>query len=332
MVQYTCTKCNKTFILKGDYVRHMNRKISCIDGEKSDNDAENTEADENKLTIINKNFQKFSENANSEIKSDNECIYCNKKLCNKYTLDRHQKTCKSRNKQKQAEEDKYVILMKQINELKTINENQKNDFVKQINELKELCKNNKSQRAETINNNITNNNTTNNQQINININAFADTDMSFLSNEDIKLLLRKGEDSVVSLVDIVHFDKNRPENHNIYISNIKEPYILLYDGKEWKRCDRDNTIEELYEDKSAFLSDKCIDMKNNKIMDETTTRKFEGFQNNMDGYFDESKMRNRIIANLGSHLHNKRDIPMKTRKIVKQNNPNKLEHQIEKSM
>lgn len=330
MVQYICDRCGKEYDHKSSYVKHTKRKIPCQEVIK-----DNTKNDFQIFAENGKNLQKSGKDTDIKEADDKfkcACHHCDKNFYSKYTLERHLNICKLKKQHENEEKNKFQILMeqiieskKQINELKLINENQKNDFSKQINELKEICKNNKGQQARIINNNNTTNNITNNQQINININSFAETDMSFLSNDDIKLLLRKGEECVESLVEIVHFDKNRPENHNIYISNIKEPYILLYDGKEWKRLDKDNTIEELYEDKSGFLSDKCNELRQNEIIDEITNRKFEGFQNNMDGFFDECKMRNRIIANLGTHLHNKRDIPMKTRNLVKQNIPNKLE-------
>ena len=345
-----CTRCNKSFKLKGDYMRHLNRKMPCSDNKNDhvispiiNQQLENLVNDSMNDSI---NEKQHDENINLS------CTLCNKSFCNKYSLERHIKgRCKVKKlekSQKEKNNNMFKILInnfneyknvseKQINELRLLNENQKllienqkNDFTKQIGNLKkEIEKTSTKQKsniANTIinntitnnNNNNNNNNTTNNQQINININAYNKTDMSFLSNEDIKTLLRKDFKSIESLVEIVHFDKNRPENHNIYISNIKEPYVLLYDGKEWKRCDKSNTMEELYNDKTLFLNVKYKEFRNNYIIDEKTNERFGNYCDHMD----DDDIKNNIEEQLKLLLYNKREIPMKTRKIVGENENN----------
>jgi hypothetical protein len=42
------------------------------------------------------------------------------------------------------------------------------------------------------------------------------------------------------LIEKVHFDVNKPQNHNIYISNLKNKYIMIYDGNKWECKDREN--------------------------------------------------------------------------------------------
>ena len=36
----------------------------------------------------------------------------------------------------------------------------------------------------------------------------------------------------------VHFNKNRPQYHNIYSSNVKGKHIYIYDGERWKLVDK----------------------------------------------------------------------------------------------
>ena len=31
----------------------------------------------------------------------------------------------------------------------------------------------------------------------------------------------------------IHFNPDKPENHNIYISNLKNGYVMMYDGNKW---------------------------------------------------------------------------------------------------
>ena len=50
---------------------------------------------------------------------------------------------------------------------------------------------------------------------------------------------------IPNLIKRIHFDPKKPENHNIYISNIKNKYVMIYDGIKWNLHNRDETIEGL---------------------------------------------------------------------------------------
>jgi len=70
-----------------------------------------------------------------------------------------------------------------------------------------------------------------NNNININIVAFGKEDLTFFTEEQKKLLLKRGFKSVETYVELVHFNKNKPEYQNIYIRNIKNGNVVVYDGK-----------------------------------------------------------------------------------------------------
>jgi hypothetical protein len=90
---------------------------------------------------------------------------------------------------------------------------------------KQLCKT-------KIINNQSNTNCNNTIHNNINFLAFGNEDYSFISEDKLKSLLNKGFDSVPKLIEYLHFNKNKPENSNIYISNIKDPYIMVFNGNK----------------------------------------------------------------------------------------------------
>jgi len=58
------------------------------------------------------------------------------------------------------------------------------------------------------------------------------------------------------LIEQIHFDPQKPENHNIYISNIKNNYVMLYNGNKWILKDRDEAITNLIDDKDVILEQK----------------------------------------------------------------------------
>jgi hypothetical protein len=82
----------------------------------------------------------------------------------------------------------------------------------------------------TTNNNINNtiNNTTNN---NINIVAYGKEDMSFITEKQILDILSNGRKGIYKLIEIVNFNKDKPENHNIRYNNKKDEIVHINNGK-----------------------------------------------------------------------------------------------------
>jgi len=107
MVLYTCCKCNvyQTHI-KTHYIRHLNRKQSCI----SDN----------------KNIQSTSQHLN-KIKSTHKdsyiCKFCNMNTKYKQSYYRHLKKCKENPENKVKKLEKEIELLKQEKETHIINNN-----------------------------------------------------------------------------------------------------------------------------------------------------------------------------------------------------------------
>ena len=55
--------------------------------------------------------------------------------------------------------------------------------------------------------------------------------------------------------EAVHFNPKYPEYHNVYISNIKDKYAMMYDGKEWSLTRKTELIDRLYENKKNYIED-----------------------------------------------------------------------------
>jgi len=331
-----CIKCNKTFKLKSDYVRHINKKFSCI---KNSPDLTNFNQ---KLTEIDRNLP------NKENLHDIEkfvCNYCSKTFCNKYTLERHlNDRCKIKKEDINTKEEIYQILLKQMKEMEENNkkqiqliENNQKQLLEenekqriQINELKkEIAKKNKTSTNSinngTINNidkqqNINTNNQQNNiKQLNINLIAHGKEDLSFITDDQMKKILNKGFKSIENLTQIVHFDKNRPENHNIYISNIKDSYVMMYDGNDWKLMNRENCLQDMYDDKCDYLVEKFEQLEGK--LDESTLKRFGNFLSRKDDdkIIEQTKREIKLI------LYNNRKIPEETRRLLKLNDECMLE-------
>jgi hypothetical protein len=123
-------------------------------------------------------------------------------------------------------------------------------------------------------------NTTNNIQNNIQLLAYKDTDISHLTEKDYMNRIKKVNFCVKNLIERIHFNPEKPENMNIYISNLKDKYLMVYEADNWNIKNK-SEIDVLYEEKEMMLEewlederypelkDKFMRYLNNKENDET---------------------------------------------------------------
>ena len=100
----------------------------------------------------------------------------------------------------------------------------------------------------TINN--TTNNTVNIQ--NITLLAYKDTDTSHLTPKDYMHCIREPH-GMTQLIEKIHFNPMKPENRNISMSNLKDKYMMMYDGEQWLMVHKDK-IGDNYTHKEILLS------------------------------------------------------------------------------
>jgi hypothetical protein len=160
-----------------------------------------------------------------------------------------------------------------------------------------------------VNSSGTNNNINNGNQIYINILPYGSEDINKLSVSDYKRIFGRGMNSTPALVEKLHFDKNVPENHNVYISNLRDEYVLMYDGKKWRLKDRDEALQQLYEDKSDILETKFEELL--ERLDEPTIKMFRRFLKVKDDDDEKIKV---IKKELKKVLYENREMVIATRK------------------
>ena len=288
MPKYNCERCGKEFRQKCDYIDHINRKKPCI--------------------FFAPNCPKIAPKCPKLEKSvgDSEyiCNYCKKEFTRKYHLLRHiDKNCKV----KKENDANMEVLMERLIKIeesnkKILEENKQNK--EEIEKLKE-----ENSKYQKIINNTQNNIGTQNNTINIKINAYGTEDSSKITVSDYKRILGRGMNSVPAFVEKLHFDKNIPENHNVYISNLRDEYVLMFDGKIWRLKDRDDALQQLYEDKSDILETKFEELI--ERLDEPTIKMFKRFLKIKDD--DEEKIKV-IKKELKKVLYENREVAMKTRR------------------
>ena len=292
MPNYKCDRCLKEFGQKCEYTRHVNKKFPCkMPPPKTTQSPPKTHPlppDEGISVVTNK------------------CNYCQMIFSRRDALTRHiNKSCKVKKENDKKMEEMMTILieLKESNR-KIIEENKQNK--EEIEKLKE-----ENGKYKKIVNNTQNNVNGTQNNITFKINAYGTEDTSKITINDYKRILGRGMNSVPVFVEQLHFDKNTPENHNVYISNLRDAYVLMFDGKIWRLKDRDEALQQLYEDKSDFLETKFEELI--ARLDEPTIKMFKRFLKIKDD--DEEKIRV-IKKELKKVLYENREMAMKSRKDI----------------
>ena len=120
--------------------------------------------------------------------------------------------------------------------------------------------------------NVTNNNNTNNIIV---VNNYGKENTDYLTVEKIKKLLNRPYDSVQELIKMLHFNSDHPENHNVKITNKKEPYALVWNDPIWELRKKKSVVKDIV-DKGYMMIDTTHDS-----IDETNT-KYINFQDNFE--------------------------------------------------
>ena len=245
MVKYTCLRCGYSNKIKSKFIKHLNRKFTCEPKLNNIpiNEVYNYYFDNNN-SLVNSNKPLFT---SISLKCPSEktpiysfiCEHCNRSYTRKDNLTRHLKRCKVK---LNAEENKNQLEdLKKLVDLLNLQMKEQNKQLKQKDkQISELMK--------KVGVNIgTQNNITNNVQNNIKILAYNKTDLSHLKDKDYMKFLNHNCFCVPHMIKQIHFDPEKPENHNIYISNIKNNYVMAYDGNKWNIKDRNEVIDDMLE-------------------------------------------------------------------------------------
>ena len=185
----------------------------------------------NYTSSIKANIKKHISNKNKcgegiseiiEVPVDINCEHCNKTFATGPSMKRHLKICK----------------VKKSN----IEEELKNAQTK-IKELEEANRQLVAAKPTTIDNSTVNNN--NIVTINFNLTSWKDPNYPENMDRFYREAVKKLFMSVPKLIELIHFNTDMPENHNICIRNFRTKVAKVYNGKEWQTMDEDRLLNDL---------------------------------------------------------------------------------------
>jgi len=299
---HKCTRCGYSTNHLVTFKRHLSRKNICknllnnyslhdlyikynitnkIDSVKNENKMKPNEA------ILKYGEAKCKPNEASE--SENfECKFCKKIYFHRQSLYKHLKKCEE--KKKDDEDKKNLLNLVEI--LNKQLEEQRDQINEQNNQINELIK--------KTGINIG----TQNIQQNINILAYNNTDISHLTDKDYLKCLKHSNFCIPHLIEQIHFNPKKPENHNIYISNLKNNYVMVYDGIRWIIRDRDESIQNLIDDKESIIEQKLEEWIENGNKYPDIMKKFNRYLEKKEN----DKVFNKVKGEIKLMLFNNRDI------------------------
>jgi uncharacterized C2H2 Zn-finger protein len=210
MVLYKCDKCDKEFNQKSNYIRHINRKKTCILNE-----------------VINDNIKIY------------KCDKCNKEFNQKSNFIYHinkQNECNNVNL-----EEKYQELEQKYNTV--INKNML--LENENNKLNELL----DKYIKNSNNTTNNSNNTINNTINITLTNFGNEDYNKLTNDEQLKICKSNKQCMSNLIKYLHVNDRLPQYKNICIKNLRGKGGYLYEGNKWSHCNFENLLTILFKNK-----------------------------------------------------------------------------------
>lgn len=239
MPTYSCDCCNFTTLLKSNYTNHLKTNKHII------NSKSRVSLGKSKVSPGKSKVSPNNPDINGLTNGNFFCKYCGQQYKHKQSVTKHIKYSCTKNKT----EDLTELVRLLNNKL----ENQNNQLENQKNQLQTQAKQIEKLMGKLEINSSFNNNTINN----ITLLNYKDTDVSHLTDDDYKKCIKKVCFCVMGLIEKVHFNPDKPENMNVYISNIKDKYMMIYQNNKWNLTNK-NEIEKLYDDKE-FMIDQWIE-------------------------------------------------------------------------
>jgi len=299
MVNYKCPRCGYEINIRTKYMNHLRRKRLCNPVISNNNLQEEyikyNISDKIEYTqkipkiYPNNDISIPKKSSKNTQKEYYECKFCNKKLSSYKNLWRHLKTCKEKIK----DEEERKNLLDLINVLNKKLDEKDKQIEKRDRQFEEILNKKDKQIDELIKKAGINIGTQNIQQ-NINILAYKNTDISHLTDRDYLKCLKHSNFCIPHLIEKIHFNPKKPENHNIYISNLKNNYAMIYDGNKWNLKDRDDEINKLIDDKEMIIEQKLEEWIENGEKYPDAMKKFSRYLEKRENDKVLNKVKNEI--------------------------------------
>jgi hypothetical protein len=293
--------------------RHKNRKKSCL-YDRYDDLKIKIDKIENDLNVTDKNILQQTK------KTLYKCLYCSIIMSTKGILKTHiYNNCAER----KEIINKLEILNNEKDEIGdrlNIKDNNNTEELlrEEVKSLKEIIEKNglnTNSHNNSHNNNHTNSHNTNSNNTNtiqIIINNYETPDTSFLTDDQKTKFLKDRYKGIIDFIEQVYFNKEHPENHSAYISNLRSKFGQVYKNNKWVVEETDVIADKLNKNGFDSISSHLDDLIKNDPNKNNFKKEIDGGLKFTDHYIsnDTSKVSRTAIKKT---LYNNRDIVLETK-------------------
>lgn len=143
--------------------------------------------------------------------------------------------------------------------------------------------------------------------------GYGKENMDHITDPMYKKCFRQRHKSVEKLFELKHLSKLRPENHNIFIPNIQQPYVMLYNGVRWELVNKAPLLEKMYYNLKDILSSVLDRLRTENQIDDKLVDIFSPFVDDPIDEKYEEKIKRASCDEIVCMAYNHRRIPMKHR-------------------
>ena len=314
---FTCKICNYTTQVKCNYIKHLKTKKHLKRVKDSEQCtpcntvAEQMSTNEHKMStnehkieksiksikkykneqIMSTNEHKISTNEQSINKSINqenyinqskeidesnihECIYCAKVFKSKANKRRHElHFCKEK---KNNNIDLINELQQKNKDIENLWKEHKMDKEKMYKQMEKMLE----KVGDTINHNTITQN--------IVLNSYGQEDLSHITEQMLDSLLKGPNKMIQNLTRMIHFNKEKPENMNIYIPNRKDKYVKVFKNGKWVLEEKKERIPDMIDKNYNILDNHYENIGQTKLTEIENTA-YSDFQSKYDESDQELK-------------------------------------------
>ena len=140
------------------------------------------------------------------------------------------------------------------------------------------------------------------EELNIIINNLGNEDISHITKNQMIRLLRMNKECPVEMIKMIHFNANKPENHNVYKPNFKDKYVKYCENNIWKIGDLMKIVTELYLSKMDIAEEKFDELK--QFLEDSKKDRFQQLLDNRE----EPEIMGGILKRIIEILYNEKSV------------------------
>ena len=96
----------------------------------------------------------------------------------------------------------------------------------------------------------------------IKLNSFSESDRSHITDKDYLTAIKKGNMGIPYIIEKIYFNKDKPENHNICMTNVKSGFVKVYNKLNgWEQELANEIVNFLVEDNANIIEDKISEWR-----------------------------------------------------------------------